>query len=40
VIAAFAIVRLPRAPVQGLIVLALQVLAVLANLASLRYFEL
>jgi hypothetical protein len=40
IVAAFAITWLPRALVQGLLVLGLQVLAVLANLASLRYFDL
>jgi len=40
VIAAFAITWLPRAPTRALLVLAVQILAVLANLASLRYFEL
>jgi cytochrome bd-type quinol oxidase subunit 2 len=40
VMAAFAITWLPRAPIQALLVLALQVFAVIANLASLRYFEL
>jgi hypothetical protein len=40
VVAAFAIIWLPRAPLQALLVLGLQVLAVIANLASLRYFEL
>ena len=40
VVAAFAITWLPRAPMQAMFVLGLQVLAVLANLASLRYFEL
>ena len=40
VVAAFAITWLPRAAMQALLVLGLQVLAVLANLASLRYFEL
>ena len=40
VVAAFAIRWLPRAPMQALLVLAIQVLAVLANFASLRYFEL
>ena len=40
VVAAFAITWLPRAPMQAMLVLGLQVLAVLANLASLRYFDL
>ena len=40
VVAVFAITWLPRAPAQGLLILALQVVAVLANLASLRYFDL
>jgi hypothetical protein len=40
VMAAFALTWLPRAPTRALLVLAVQVLAVLANLASLRYFEL
>jgi hypothetical protein len=40
VVAIFAITWLPRAPVRGLLVLGLQVLAVLANLASLRFFNL
>ena len=40
VVAAFAITWLSRAPMQALLVLALQVVAVIANLASLRYFEL
>ncbi len=40
VVAFFAIAWLPRAPVQGVLILALQVLAVLANLAALRYFDL
>ena len=38
--AAFAVTWLPRAAMQALLVLALQVLAVIANLVSLRYFEL
>jgi hypothetical protein len=40
IVAAFAITWLPRAPVPALLVLGLQVLAVLANLGSLRYFAL
>jgi len=40
VVAAFAITWLPRAPTQAMLVLGLQVLAVIANLAWLRYFEL
>ena len=40
VMAAFALTWLPRAPTRALLVLAVQVLAVLANLASLRHFEL
>ena len=40
VVAVFAITWLPRAPVQGLLVLALQFVGVLANLAALRFFNL
>jgi hypothetical protein len=39
-LALFAIVWLPRAPRQALLVLALLTFAVLANLAALRYFNL
>jgi len=40
VVAWFAITWLPRAPKIALFVLALQVAAVLANLAAVRYFNL
>jgi len=40
VMAAFAFTWLPRAPMTALLVLGSQVLAVIANLVSLRYFEL
>jgi hypothetical protein len=40
VVAFFAIAWLPRAPRQALAVLALQVVAVLANLATVRFFDL
>ena len=36
----FAITWLPHAPVRGSLILALQVAAVLANLAALRFFDL
>jgi hypothetical protein len=36
----FAITCLPQAPVRGSLILALQVAAVLANLAALRFFDL
>lgn len=39
-VAFFAITWLPRAPRQALLVLALQAVAVLANLASVRFFNL
>jgi cytochrome bd-type quinol oxidase subunit 2 len=40
VVAFFAIAWLPRAPRQALAVLAMQAVAVLANLATLRFFDL
>jgi hypothetical protein len=40
VVAFFAIAWLPRAPRPALLVLALQVIAVLANLATVRFFDL
>ena len=40
VVAFFAIAWLPRAPRQALLVLALQAVAVLANLATVRFFDL
>jgi hypothetical protein len=40
IVAFFAIAWLPRAPVKGVLILALQVLSVLANLAALRFFDL
>ena len=40
VVAFFAITWLPRAPAQGLLILALQIVAVLANLAALRFYDL
>ena len=40
IVAFFAIAWLPRAPRQGLLVLAVQAVAVLANLASVRFFDL
>jgi hypothetical protein len=40
VVAFYAIRRLPRAPRQALLVLALQAAAVLANLAAVRSFNL
>jgi hypothetical protein len=40
VVAFFAIAWLPKAPRQALSVLALQVAAVLANLATVRFFDL
>jgi len=40
VVAYFAIAWLPRVPRQALVVLALQVVAVIANLATVRFFDL
>jgi hypothetical protein len=40
VVAFFAIAWLPRAPRQALLVLGSQVVAVLANLATVRFFDL
>lgn len=40
VVVFFAIVWLPRAPRPALLVLALQAVAVLANLATVRFFDL
>ena len=40
VVAFFALAWLPRAPKEALSVLALQVVAVLANLATVRFFDL
>jgi hypothetical protein len=40
VVAVFAIAWLPRAPRPALLVLALQAIAVLANLATVRFFNL
>ncbi len=40
VVAFFAITWLPRAPRSGLLILAAQAGAVIANLAALRYFDL
>jgi hypothetical protein len=40
VVAFFAIAWVPKAPRQALAVLALQVAAVLANLATVRFFDL
>ena len=40
VVAFFAITWLPRAPRQALLILALQAVAVLANLATVRFFDL
>jgi hypothetical protein len=40
VVAFFAITSLPRAPRAGLLILAVQAGAVIANLAALRYFDL
>jgi hypothetical protein len=40
VVAFFAIAWLPRAPRHAVLVLALQVVALLANLATVRFFDL
>jgi len=40
VVAYFAIAWLPRIPRQAVMVLALQVAAVIANLATVRFFDL
>ena len=40
VVAFFAITWLPRTPRQALLILALQAVAVLANLATVRFFDL
>jgi len=40
VVAYFAIAWLPRVPRQAVVVLALQVAAVIANLATVRFFDL
>jgi hypothetical protein len=40
VVAFFATTWLPRAPRQALLILALQAVAVLANLATVRFFDL
>lgn len=39
-IAFFALTWLPRTPMRALVVLAVQILVVVANFASLRYFDL
>lgn len=40
VVAFFAVTWVPRAPTPGLLILTSQILAVLANFAVLRFFEL